>query len=537
MSAPTLARALALGLLALPGAATATNLLVIVLDDVGADKVATFADYSTSTTGGAFLPHTPTLEAVADAGLAFTTAWANPMCSPTRASLLTGNFAFRHGVGAPVDEGEPGLDASTTTLAEVLRDDHGYATALFGKWHLGSTASGGTAEWSPLAACGTGGIVVAEDANPLGHGFDSFLGFHGGEPEDYLDWVRIESPGDGTTTACRDQANHPDELILAEAGAWIAAQTGPWFAVVAPAAPHTAADGSRQTWELDDLPPACADRLGLAGTCVEAGACGDSDGDGTDDAQDLLYAYALECLDDGLGGLLDGMSDAALGDTLVIVLGDNGTPGNNGAGEEVIEDPYDRSVSLTGGGRNFGKGTAFQSGVRVPLLLADGRNLVEARNGSRLRDRMVRSPGRVVSRQVLVQDLFDTSLATLGLANPVTTDGGSFAECLTSTSETCAAASLSLRPTWSETWTVDAAGATSTGRAVYRKGNTRLVMDYSRAGTCLMPAIFDAADPLDEYDRYASTAATAVRTLKREVTALGAAWTPKDSAGRIRWCR
>src|SRR5262245_15909232 len=81
-------------------AAPPPNLLVIVTDDMGVDKVGV---YATDVPGYAELaenlPSTPRIDELAASGLRFTNAWANPTCSPTRAGIQTGRHAFRTGVG------------------------------------------------------------------------------------------------------------------------------------------------------------------------------------------------------------------------------------------------------------------------------------------------------------------------------------------------------------------------------------------------------------------------------------------------------
>ena len=82
------------------------NILVIVADDMGVDKVRAFVDDEPGYLSIAQqLPATPTIDALATAGLRFTTAWSNPLCSPTRATLQTGRYAFRTNVGRPYPEG------------------------------------------------------------------------------------------------------------------------------------------------------------------------------------------------------------------------------------------------------------------------------------------------------------------------------------------------------------------------------------------------------------------------------------------------
>jgi arylsulfatase A-like enzyme len=135
----------------------APNVVVMLVDDLG------FADLGCY---GSEID-TPNLDALAARGVRFTDFHSTPMCSPTRAALLTGLNSHRAGAGtvAHVDPGFPGyaeeLTDDASTLAEILRD-HGYSTLMVGKWHLAKdsdcNAAGNQRSW------------------PCQRGFDRFYG-------------------------------------------------------------------------------------------------------------------------------------------------------------------------------------------------------------------------------------------------------------------------------------------------------------------------------------------------------------------------
>ena len=144
----------------------APNVVIVLLDDVG---------FGASSTFGGLVP-TPRLDELARGGLRYNRFHSTAICSPTRASLLTGRNSHAAGVGAVLNSAQPYpgraglLRPSAATIAEILRQ-HGYATSMWGKWHLVPDA-----EASP-----TGPF----DRWPTGVGFETFYGFLGGETHQF----------------------------------------------------------------------------------------------------------------------------------------------------------------------------------------------------------------------------------------------------------------------------------------------------------------------------------------------------------------
>ena len=113
-------------------AAEQPNIILIMADDLGYGDVGCY---------GSKKIQTPNIDALAKGGLRFTDYHSNcPVCSPTRAALLTGRYQQRSGIeGVIYAKGETrqtGIAMEEITFAEVL-GKHGYATGIFGKWHLG----------------------------------------------------------------------------------------------------------------------------------------------------------------------------------------------------------------------------------------------------------------------------------------------------------------------------------------------------------------------------------------------------------------
>ncbi len=109
-----------------------SNILFILADNIGYGDLGVY--------GGGELRGAPTprIDRLAAEGLRLTQFLVEPSCTPSRAALVTGRYSIRSGLSLVALEGTPySLPAKEITMAEMLRDA-GYATAIFGKWHLGS---------------------------------------------------------------------------------------------------------------------------------------------------------------------------------------------------------------------------------------------------------------------------------------------------------------------------------------------------------------------------------------------------------------
>jgi arylsulfatase A-like enzyme len=105
------------------------NIVHIVADDLGWKDVGF---------NGCTDIKTPNLDALAAGGAKFTQFYVQPMCTPTRAALMTGRYPFRYGLQTIVIPGPAGygLDTNEWLMPQCLKDA-GYTTAIIGKWHLG----------------------------------------------------------------------------------------------------------------------------------------------------------------------------------------------------------------------------------------------------------------------------------------------------------------------------------------------------------------------------------------------------------------
>ena len=296
-----------------PASSSRPNVVVILADDLGYGDLASY---------GHPTHRTPHLDALARDGVRATTAYApSPSCSPTRASLLTGRYAFRVGVQAPFSPRSPeGLRAKDhVTLPQVLRE-RGYATMVVGKWHLGDQPG----------------------MRPLDHAFDRFVGML--YSHDYKDPF-VQTPEtlalwDGETRRVAE----PDPATLTatytrEATRFIresAAAKRPFFLYLAHSMPHVPLAVSPE-WQ---------------GRTAS------------------LYGDVMAELDDSVGQVRRALADAGVArDTIVVFTSDNG-PWNampdRMFGRDIVK-PWDHG---TPGPFRGGKAGTYEGGHRVPFIAA-----------------------------------------------------------------------------------------------------------------------------------------------------------------------
>jgi arylsulfatase A len=340
-------------LLASSAQAAKPNIVLIVADDLGYGDLSCFGCEDIAT------PH---IDSIAKQGVRFTNAYAYPTCSPTRASLMTGQYAERFGISAALMGEDSPKFQQAITIAQVLKQS-GYATGLVGKWHLGYT----------------------DDVSPTRKGFDEFFGFRGGKIDffKHTDTAqKVEGNPDGKHDLWEGEQpvtreGYTTDLFTARARQFIRHRTGasdgkPFFLYLAYNAPHYARKG---VWQAPDEYLKRFNALGKT--------------QGRD-----VYRAMVACLDDGVGEILAELdSQAVADDTLVIFMSDNGgePPGSN--------------KPLSGGKHGFKEG-----GVRVPWLARWPGNI---------------APGFVRDDVVHAIDVMPTLLAVAGATAPknVTFDG------------------------------------------------------------------------------------------------------------------
>ncbi len=281
------------------------NLMVLLLDDVGLDKIAAYGMHPGP-------PPPPHLDQLAAEGVRFTNAYATPMCSPTRAALLSGQLPTRNGVGYLV---HPTLDErwliEADTIPEVLaRSPLGaYTSAVTGKWHL---------------------TRLADTHHPAALGFTYYSGSMSnpglqaepGRSQGYFQWEKNVQGTLGITDTYMTVDTVDDAIDH------LATLPEPWFLYV----PFNAAH------EPFHKPP---DELHTRTILPES-----------PDVERL--DAMIEALDRELGRLLAAMTDAQRATTTIVVIGDNGTQA------EGIRPPLKK---------DRGKGSLYEGGVRVPMMV------------------------------------------------------------------------------------------------------------------------------------------------------------------------
>ncbi|RMH05017.1 MAG: hypothetical protein D6702_01545 [Planctomycetota bacterium] len=282
------------------------DILVVLSDDLGAGDP--------GFRGGP--AHTPNLDRLAAEGLQLDRFYVQPLCTPTRAALMTGRWPIRFGLQyRPLRPWDTrGLPAEVPILPEVLHSA-GYRTAVIGKWHLGHGDPG---------------------QHPNRRGVDHFYGLLTGAV-DYWSHRRGDAPDWQRNGVTVQEEGYATDLLAAEAERWIAAATAPppdggerppFFLLLAFNAPHTPlqAPPADEAAHADEKDPARRAYLGM-----------------------------VDAMDRALGRVLAALERAGAADhTLVLFLNDNGGARREGA---------------RNGGRRGGKGTCFEGGIRVPAIV------------------------------------------------------------------------------------------------------------------------------------------------------------------------
>jgi len=283
------------------------NVIIIYTDDQGAIDLNCY---------GAKDLITPNMDNLVNSGIKFTQFYGAPICSPSRAGLLTGKTPQRAGVPGNVGS-KDGLPNEQYTIAEMFKDG-GYKTALIGKWHLGEVP----------------------DRQPKAQGFEYSFGFLGGCVDNYSHFFFWGGPNRHDLYRNGKEVFYPGEyfsdLMLKNASVFIDENKDkPFFMYYALNCPHYPYQGKMKWLNYYR-------------------------GKGVKYPRDL-YAAFISTMDENIGLLISKLDDLGLRDNTIIVFqADNG---------------YSTEVRAHNGGGNAGvfrgsKFSLFEGGIRVPAAIS-----------------------------------------------------------------------------------------------------------------------------------------------------------------------
>ena len=352
------------------GTSQRPNILIVISDDVGMDTTSDMypglIDGLVKKYGPSGLNHpdyhkidgkpasTPVLDKFAKQGMRFSNVWAHPFCSPTRATIITGLYAGKTKVATYADP----LSTKHTTFVQKLKNEGGYSTAVFGKWHMAGLP---------------GKPVDYPGMKPKQAGFDLFKGnLHAaiGSYWNYDYQVQdANTPADQWRTEPMPTkslpgiapTNYAPVVKIADAIEWITSRekenpNKPWFAWVAFNLSHATAiqqPSAMAVPNADTLDPVSYKEMKDCGGTFGSNTVGSCSGE-------ALNRAMTNSMDTIFGKLLDVVD--TIPNTYVIYISDNGTPMYGRPNLDFIDNMY-----ITRKGR--GKGTAYESGALVPLVI------------------------------------------------------------------------------------------------------------------------------------------------------------------------
>lgn len=276
------------------------NIIVILIDDAG------YADFGFM--GCKDLP-TPNIDALAKSGIVFTDAHVSAtVCSPSRAGLITGKYQQRFGYECNESEGYTGLDTAQMVLPELLKTK-GYATAAFGKWHLGYESG----------------------QHPLSRGFDHYYGFLSGGRSYFYKPNADDKPGAKNAMFLNHEQVSFDGYLtddLADKAATFIRQQKdqPFFIYWAPNAVHTPLEATASDLKKFENHPR------------------------------QMLAAMTDALDRSIGNMVATLkAEGKFDNTLIFFLSDNGGAHNNQSSNFPL--------------KGF-KGNKYEAGHRIPFIVS-----------------------------------------------------------------------------------------------------------------------------------------------------------------------
>ena len=338
------------------------NFVFILVDDLG------WADVKCNNPASFY--DTPNIDRLAENGVRFTQAYsANPVCSPTRAAIMTGKHPNRLDITdwipgddpldrpliGPTDRNELALEE--ITIAEKLKEK-GYKTAFIGKWHLGS-----------------------EGFYPENQGFDINIGGceKGSPPGGYYSPYKNPKLKDGP------EGEYLTDRLTSESIQFITEnRENPFFLYLAYYTVHTPIQAAKKHIEKYELK---RKQLGLDSIPHQ------KEGEGWTKLvqEDAAYASMVAAMDENIGRIMDALKEQGLDkNTWIIFTSDNG-------GLSTLRR---KNAPTNNGPLRTGKGWCYEGGIRVPLIIA-GPGIAEK--------------GKVTEQPAVSMDFFTTILSLSGI--------------------------------------------------------------------------------------------------------------------------
>jgi arylsulfatase A-like enzyme len=285
------------------------NVILIYSDDQGASDLNCFGSKDL---------HTPNIDKLAANGVRFSQFYAAaPVCSPSRAALLTGRFPQRAGLAnnASSNEGVAGMPGEQFTMGELFKTG-GYKTAHIGKWHIG----------------------YSHETMPNQQGFDHSFGFMGGCIDNYSHFFYWDGPNRHDLWRNGKEVYEPGryfaDLMVDEAGTFMEQnKTNPFFIYFALNTPHYPLQGDKKWLEFyKDIPSPRKE-----------------------------YAAFVSSMDERVGQLLHKLDQLGLTENTIVIF-----QSDHGYSEEVR--------TFGGGGSAIGlrgsKFSVFEGGIKVPAIIS-----------------------------------------------------------------------------------------------------------------------------------------------------------------------
>jgi len=464
------------------------NVVLILADDLGWMDLASYAARVRGVDRSECYYETPNLDRLADSGMSFSQAYACPLCSPARASLLTGQYAARHGfltasghtrgsyhsrkmtppAGFHIHDRKESTAEQTNsaigyigpsftfvlqsgqdvdsydalTIPEALK---GYRSAMTGKWHLGA--------------------LGVQGYQPQDQGFDDVLAYHDHGGSHYFNWRKDwHKPGaDLAVDYLTDDLTERAVRFIGDC----AASPEPFFLYF----PHFAVHAPREAKPED------VDHFSKKPNC------------GWNGHSSAEYAGVIRGLDNSVGKILDTLDELGISkNTLLIFMSDNGG--------------IDRSDVTSNAPLRGGKGAKYEGGIRVPLI--------------------VRWPGKIAKGSVCdvpvdCNDIFPTILTAAGQEADLTTlelDGQSLLPLFADPKNSSDQYSRKSLFWHSAGGGLDQKGNYSPAHSAMRTGNYKLLFDHQG-----YLELYDLSRDLSETDNLASAMPEKTRQMFDELVA------------------